>query len=126
MFFAVDPSHPTGIPERGTSIRLSGNEHILYTEGRDDPKTWRDRIPTAVRVRDWTSTELTGDRRYRLKKLLSEVLDLSQVNFRGFNATSRPAPLVYSKQVARQLEYAAENDDNFTVHSKLLHSMWFL
>jgi hypothetical protein len=92
----------------------------LYTEGRDDPRSWRDRLPAAIRVQDHSGqSQLSRD-------ALREVLDLSQVNFRGFNARSSPAPLVYSYRVAKLIESIADVAADTAVHPDLAETMWFL
>ena len=118
-FFVVDTENQAGLPQRGTCIRISPRDSLLYTEGRDDLRSWRDRLPTAIRVQDHSpSRQLTNDS-------IREVLDLSQVNFRGFNARSMPAPLVYSNRVARLLESSA-NGEGPLIHPALGETMWFL
>jgi argonaute-like protein implicated in RNA metabolism and viral defense len=119
-FFLVDSDASSGLPQRGTCIRLSERDALLYTEGSDDPKTWRDRLPAAVRIRDYSASKrLSPD-------AIAEVLDLSQVNFRGFNARSAPAPLVYSRRVARLIEANAQDASGGSVHASLSEKMWFL
>lgn len=118
-FFVLDTESKFGVPRRGTCIELSPKDALLYTEGSDDQRTWRNRLPTAVRVRQYPSqSEPAFD-----PMALHKVLDLSQVNFRGFNASSRPAVLVYAERVARLLESGVEiaHDGN-----KSLDRMWFL
>jgi hypothetical protein len=120
-FFVVDTDNQYGLPQRGTCIRIAGRDALLYTEGRDDVRTWRDRLPTAIRIQDHSGGGQLATEGVR------EVLDLSQVNFRGFNARSAPAPLVYSHEVARLLEGSSGDDGKQqVVDDSLAETMWFL
>ena len=100
-FFAVDQRYQDGIPKRGTVLRVSDQDYILYTEGRDEKETWRARVPTALRVTPQRGT--TGSH----QQLLRQIQDLSQVNWRGFNARSQPISLYYGNLIARILSHVA-------------------
>lgn len=117
-FYLIDTDSPTGLPPRGVAVQLTHADHLLYTEGADDHKTWRGRTPSAIRVRQYESHP---NKRID-PTILNKVLDLSQVNFRGFNAVSRPAVLVYSERTARLLECGA----NIADKKGTLDRMWFL
>jgi hypothetical protein len=100
-FFAVDQRYPDGIPKRGTLLRVSDHDYMLYTEGRDEKENWRARVPTALRVTPQRGT--TGSH----QQLLRQIQDLSQVNWRGFNARSQPISLYYGNLIARILSHVS-------------------
>lgn len=122
-FFLVDEESNQGIPPRGSYVRISDRDWCVYTEGREDKHAWRDRTPSAIRVRNF-SHEMEDDRRL---DCIRQILDLSQVNYRAFNARSQPVSLVYSKLIARTLGQMSSSDaarlgDVATTASR----MWFL
>jgi hypothetical protein len=123
-FFVLDSAAKTGLPNKGICVRLDKTSHLLYTEGRDELKPWQNRMPTAVRVRYFgTSNDQV------VYDLLSQVFDLSQVNYRGFNAASTPVTLVYSSLVAKLLAHLPHGWlDKLTPEQKreLESRMWFL
>ena len=125
-FMAVDEQFADGVPRRGTVIQVSDRDYVLYTEGRDEKEQWRTRAPGAVRV-----TPQRGVLpRLQASKLLRQVNDLSQVNWRGFNARSKPISIAYGQLIARILSHVPPA----TVHSLyqqraralLEERMWFL
>jgi argonaute-like protein implicated in RNA metabolism and viral defense len=116
-FFAFDDSQQ-GILPRGTCIRLGSNEYMLYTEGADEKASWSNRVPTAVRIRHFNAQDegSTSD-------LISQIFDLSLVNFRGFKAKAFPISIYYSSLIAEILKRGARLDlGNETISSR----MWFL
>jgi len=116
-FFAFDDS-VNGIPPRGTCIKLGESEHILYTEGAEEKAAWSNRLPTAVRVRHFDGTD-----KVLTNELLSQVFDLSLVNFRGFNAKAFPISLYYSQLIAKIL---ARGSGLTLGEDVLAQRMWFL
>jgi argonaute-like protein implicated in RNA metabolism and viral defense len=97
-FFAFDDS-VNGIPPRGTCIELGNSDYMLYTEGAEEKAAWSNRLPTAVRIKHFAASDglITSD-------LVSQVFDLSLVNFRGFNAKAFPISLYYSHLIANILK----------------------
>ena len=125
-FMAVDEQFADGVPRRGTVIQVSDRDYVLYTEGRDEKEQWRTRAPGAVRVTPQRSLLS----RLQASRLLRQVNDLSQVNWRGFNARSRPISVAYAHLIAQILSHVSPA----TVHSLyqqrareiLEERMWFL
>jgi argonaute-like protein implicated in RNA metabolism and viral defense len=116
-FFAFDDSQ-NGIPPRGTCIKLGTNEYMLYTEGVEEKSAWSNRLPTAVRIKHFDATDklMTGD-------LVSQIFDLSLVNYRGFNAKAYPVSLYYSYLIANILKRGTGLQLSDQV---LENKMWFL
>ncbi|MBE0545247.1 MAG: hypothetical protein IH623_28245 [Verrucomicrobia bacterium] len=116
-FFAFDDSE-NGIPPRGTCIKLGESEYMLYTEGAEEKAAWSNRLPTAVRIKHFDSPDklITGD-------LVSQIFDLSLVNFRGFNAKAFPVSLYYSHLIAQILKRGTGLKLGAEVLEK---KMWFL
>jgi hypothetical protein len=123
-FFALDTASSNGLPPRGICVALDSSTMLLYTEGRDELQPWQNRLPTALRVRYFGNSN-----QQVLYDLLSQILDLSQVNYRGFNAASSPVSLVYSSLVAKLLSHLpAAWIDRLSAEDKhrLETRMWFL
>jgi argonaute-like protein implicated in RNA metabolism and viral defense len=119
-FFAVDDAAPDGVPARGTCIRIGERDFLLYTEGREEKQKWRNRIPTSLRVRYYdrdTPPSVVTD-------LVSQVFDLGQSNWRGFNALSRPVSILYSELIADLLSHGIVPTDS--VKEALSTKLWFL
>jgi len=119
-FFALDSDdRDYASPRRGTCIAIDHDDYLMYTEGGDEKLSWNGRVPSALRIR------------HRLKsdagiadELLSQVYDLSQMNWRGFNARSRPISILYSELIARILRHG---DLERLEHSEFAqNSLWFL
>jgi hypothetical protein len=125
-FFAVDEGSTEGIPPRGTVIQTSDEEYMLYTEGREERQPWRQRIPTALRIVPQGSN--FGPQ--QIPDLIRQVYDLSQVNWRGFNARARPISVYYGSLIARILSHihvdAASNLYTAKARKVLEERLWFL
>jgi argonaute-like protein implicated in RNA metabolism and viral defense len=119
-FFALDDESPDEVPPRGTCIRLSGRDYLLYTEGSEERQTWVNRPPSAVRIRHYRDGE-EGDR--SSKEIVGQVFDLSLSNWRAFNARGYPVSILYSTLISRILRHAELTPD----HTESLRDrMWFL
>jgi hypothetical protein len=119
-FFLIDTDDRSQVPQKGQCINLESDDFLLYTDGRSDRKSYRGRFPTAIRVTQYPSIPGQSSPIDSIQR----VFDLSQVNFRGFNAMSRPATLVYSEQVAELLGFGIATE---SLHgAPILDSMWFL
>jgi hypothetical protein len=119
-FFIVDNAAPDGVPARGTCVQISDRDFLLYTEGREEKQKWRNRIPTALRVRYYdrdTPPSVVTD-------LVSQVFDLGQSNWRGFNALSRPVSVLYSELIAELLGHGIVPEGR--VKDALSTRLWFL
>jgi hypothetical protein len=125
-YFFVDESAPDGIPNKGTVAQVSDLDFVLYTEGRDESQSWRYRTPTALRVRPL----LESMRGSVIQQVVREINDLSQVNWRGFNAKSRPVTVHYSMLIAGILgRFPSQHlQDLYSnqVRSILESRLWFL
>jgi argonaute-like protein implicated in RNA metabolism and viral defense len=120
--FVIDNEHASGVPNRGTCARIRERDYLLYTEGRDEKLSWMGRAPSALRIRRYEGKSQSP---LLTQELISQVFDLSQANWRGFNARSRPVSILYSELIARELAYAAlgpHGDEPIHFDSRL----WFL
>ena len=118
--FVVDDADPMGIPSRGLVVQLRPSEYLLLTEGNEDLGAARFRTPClCTRIRRVPEGLDAG-------ALIAQVYDLAQVNFRGFNAASKPAVWdLYSELIARVLR--CENvADALAERQELSQRMWFL
>lgn len=100
-FFALDERFQDGVPRRGTAVQVSDRELMLYTEGREEKESWTNRVPVALRVAP-SGPPLTEA---KMLSVLRQINDLSQVNWRGFNARSRPISVYYGSLIARLLSH---------------------
>ena len=125
-YFVVDESSPDGIPPRGTVIQTSDSEFMLYTEGREEKQVWRKRVPTALRVAPQTEQVTPA----QTAQLLRQVHDLSQVNWRAFNARSRPISILYGELIAKILSHVPQSSvgELYTSEARqmLEERMWFI
>lgn len=125
-FFAVDTGFKDGIPHRGTVLQLNDRDYLLYTEGRDEKETWANyRMPVALRITPQHGSRHPGG----IKTVIRQINDLSQVNWRGFNARSKPISNYYGTLIARLLSHMpADSMKNLPALSKKLleERMWFI
>jgi hypothetical protein len=126
QLFAIDQSTTEGVPPRGIVIKSSDEDYMLYTEGREEKLTWRYRLPTALRIRPQSGYGSQN----RIMEAIRQVYDLSQVNWRGFNAQTRPISILYSGLIAEILSHVpAEQVSNLykdEARKVLEKRMWFL
>jgi hypothetical protein len=114
------------VPKRGTVIKLSDRDYLLYTEGREEREAWLNyRSPVALRVTPLfkTSQSVTA------QSVLRQVHDLSQVNWRGFNARSKPISTYYGRLIADILSHiSASRMKVLSPEAKALleKRMWFI
>jgi hypothetical protein len=118
--FAVVKDSESALPSRGQFVRVQKRRYLLFTEGREDAKSFRDRLPCCVTV---TIRDLPQG--MDPKSLLAQIYDLSQVNFRAFNAASKPVTLLYSEVLARFIQHRNVSDA-LASQPELNNRMWFL
>jgi len=126
IFFAVDTRFKDGIPHRGTVLQINDRDYLLYTEGRDEKESWANfRVPVALRITPQNGARHPGG----IKTVIRQINDLSQVNWRGFNARSKPISNYYGTLIARLLSHVpAERMRNLSDSSRSLleERMWFI
>jgi argonaute-like protein implicated in RNA metabolism and viral defense len=125
-FFAVDTRFKDGVPQRGTVVQVSERDYLLYTEGREEKESWAAfRVPVSLRVtplRNGTSSS-------GIRTVLRQVNDLSQVNWRGFNARSKPISIYYGSLIARLFSHIPTPDlkkMSATARTVAENRMWFI
>jgi len=118
-FFAIDDESPDQVPRRGTCIRLSKTDSLLYTEGSEERQPWANRPPTAVRIRHFTDqpTDLPT------RDIAGQVYDLSLSNWRAFNARGFPVSIYYSELISRILR---KTDLSQIEGDHIADRLWFL
>jgi len=124
-FFVVDDRFNDGVPQRGTVLQVSERDYLLYTEGREEKESWAPfRTPVALRV-----TPQNGARSSGIRTILRQVNDLSQVNWRGFNARSKPISIYYGSLIAQLLSHVPpDNMKSLSQPARQLleERMWFI
>lgn len=124
-FFAVDTRFKDGVAQRGTVIQISDRDYTLYTEGREEKEPWSGfRSPVALRV-----TPQGRSVNANVRTVLRQVNDLSQVNWRGFNARSKPISTYYGMLIAQILSHIpADNLRRLSQSARELmeERIWFI
>ena len=118
--FAVSDDNEYGMPARGTCVRISTEQYLLFTEGMEDLRSAARRTPCSVQVRIRHIADGVDP-----TSLVAQVYDLSQVNFRAFNGASNPVSVLYSELIARILRNA-KVASALEKHPSLNERMWFL
>lgn len=125
-FFIVDEQSSEGVPRRGTVSQVSDEDYMLYTEGREENLSWRYRMPTALHITPQGPHFATQ----QMAEVIRQIYDLSQVNWRGFNAQSRPISILYGGLIANILSHVpvseVENLYQDKARKSLEERMWFL
>jgi hypothetical protein len=125
-YFVVDNRFPDGIPSRGTVIQTGDKDFMLYTEGREEKQSFRKRLPTALRIAPQTEQLAPSF----AMELIRQVHDLSQVNWRAFNARSRPISILYGELIAKILSHVPQSSVNDLYTKEALKTleerMWFI
>jgi len=125
-FFAIDDRFRDGVPQRGTAIQITDRDFMLYTEGRDEKQSWSSRLPVALRITPQGEPLAAQNALH----VLRQINDLSQVNWRGFNARSKPISVYYGNLIARLLSHVAPTSvaDLYQQNalSMLEERLWFL
>lgn len=119
-FFAIDDETPDQVPRRGTCIRLSNSDYLLYTEGSEERQPWINRPPSAVRIRHYRDATEPG---LATRSVIGQVFDLSLSNWRAFNAAGYPVSILYSHLISQILQKA---DFSNVRNEDLSDRMWFL
>lgn len=125
-FFAVDTGFKDGVPKRGTVVQVTDRDYLLYTEGRDEKESWANfRSPVALRITPQGGVRHSGG----IRTVLRQINDLSQVNWRGFNARSKPISTYYGSLIAQLLSHIpADRMKTLSTESRQLleEQMWFI
>ena len=123
---AVNPDSADGIPNRGSVVQLGDREYMVYTEGLEERQVWRHRTPTCLRVMPQNSAISVAD----AEELVAQAFRISQVNWRGFNAGSKPITTLYGGLIARVISHVPANvvQSLYTEKARavLERRMWFL
>lgn len=125
-FFAVDSRFKDGIPQRGTVIQATERDYVLYTEGREEKESWaKFRLPVALRVTPQSGARHPG----AMRTVFRQINDLSQVNWRGFNARSKPISTYYGTLIAQLLSHvpaAKLKQVSASARALLEQRIWFI
>jgi len=125
-FFALDDRFQDGVPRRGTAVQATDREFMLYTEGREEKEPWTSRLPVALRVTP-QGEPLPSQ---KMLNVLRQINDLSQVNWRGLNARSKPISVYYGSLIARLLSHVPPEEVGQLYGQNALKTleerMWFL
>lgn len=125
-FRLFDTSTIKHIPQTGQYVNLSSSSALLMTDGLNN---WGKRtglgVPNVLEVvMDKKSTISLNE----FPRLLKQVYDFGQINWRGFNAKAIPVTLTYSYLIARMASRLAQGGtwNDIIVNNKLCKKAWFL
>ncbi|MGH3853188.1 MAG: Piwi domain-containing protein [Pseudonocardiaceae bacterium] len=121
MWDLADTSNQTFIPAKGTVTRLGDRRALLQSEGENNLGPPDGPLLIALDRRSTVEPEDFDD-------LVAQAFRLAHANWRGFNARSKPATLVYGEQLASLVGHLADvktwNPDH--LRSELKTRPWFL
>lgn len=121
MWDLADTSAQTFIPTKGTVARLGDRRALLQSEGESNLGPPDGPLLVALDRRSTVEPKDFDD-------LVAQAFRLAHANWRGFNARSKPATLVYGEQLAGLVGHLADvktwNPDH--LRSELKTRPWFL
>jgi len=127
--YLFDTGDRTYLPEAGQVVKLGRRQAILLTEGRERYKKHKIGFPHPFRVTLDDRSQIAREE-YDLvfEELLEQVLNLSKINWRGFNAAAIPVTLNYSRLLAEVAGFCREEEDWKAVveQERLRDKAWFL
>lgn len=101
-----DTSHASYVPQPGIKVNLSETNALLFLDGRkwdfrtgEETRTRRG-VPGLFEIRFDTRSTIDVS---EFPRLVRQVYDFAAVNWRGFNAQSKPATLNYSGLIAKMI-----------------------
>lgn len=125
-FRLFDTSTSQYIPSTGQHVNLSNHTALLMTDGLNEKgKRSGLGVPNVLEiVMDKHSTIPFEE----FPRLLKQVYDFGQINWRGFNAKAIPVTLNYSYLIARMASRLAKDGawNNIIINNKLCKKAWFL
>lgn len=120
-FFGYDKNNNSLIPFESSYVQLSHREFLLWTEGLNYHNlTPRKRYSNPIYVDFYYSNQKNID----YKSFLQDILNLSGVNYRGFNAKSLPVSMYYPKLISSF--YKHFNQYNLELIMSKKDKMWFI
>lgn len=127
--YLFDTGDRTHLPEAGQVVKLGRRQAVLLTEGRERYNKRKIGFPHPFRVTLDDRSQVSRDE-YDLVfgELLEQVLSLSKINWRGFNAAAIPVTLNYSRLIAEVAGFCQEEDDWKAIieQEQLKDKAWFL
>jgi hypothetical protein len=120
-FFGYDINNNSLIPYESAYIQLSPKEFLLWTEGLNfHNPTPRKRYANPIYIDFYYSNQENVD----YKSFLQDILNLSGVNYRGFNAKALPVSMFYPKLISNFYKYFKKYELPAPIEKK--DKMWFL
>lgn len=127
-FMLFDDDHKTYLPRSGFSVTLGPLQRLLLTEGRERYEHRRVgftnpyiiHLDSRSKIDDENMVDITTS-------LVEQVYRLSKVNWRGFNASSTPITLGYSRLIAEVVASCSpEVWSQISSEGNLRDKAWFL
>ncbi len=120
-FFGYAINNNSLIPYESTYIKLSHNEFLLWTEGLNfHNPTPRKRYANPIYIDFYYSNQESVN----YESFLQDILNLSGVNYRGFNAKALPVSMFYPKLISNFYKHFKKYNLQFPIEKK--DKMWFL
>ena len=127
--YMFDTGDRTYLPEAGQIVKLGRRQALILTEGRERYNKRKIGLPRPYKVTlDNRSQIDSKDYDLVFDGLLSQVLGLSKINWRGFNAAAIPVTLNYSRLLAEIAGFCQSDADwqAITEQERLKNKAWFL
>lgn len=120
-FFGYNIGNNSLIPYESSYIKLSKKEFLLWTEGlNDDNSTAKKRYGNPIYIEFYYPDQNNVD----YESFLQDILNLSGINYRGFNAKSLPVSVFYPKLISKFYKYFNKHNLQIVIEKK--ERMWFL
>ncbi len=122
-FFGYAINNNSLVPYESTYIKLSPNEFLLWTEGLNfHNPTPRKRYANPIYIHFYYSNQEQESVNH--ESFLQDILNLSGVNYRGFNAKALPVSMFYPKLISNFYKHFKKYNLQFPIEKK--DKMWFL
>ena len=120
-FFGYDTNNNSLVPYESSYIQLSHKEFLLWTEGLNyHNPTPRKRYSNPIYIDFYYSNQ----EQINYTSFLQDILNLSGVNYRGFNAKSLPVSMFYPKLISNFYKYF--NKYKLESFMSKTAKMWFI
>jgi hypothetical protein len=127
--YIFDTGDRTYLPQAGQVVKLGYRQSLLLTEGRERYDKRKIGFPHPYRV-TMDKRSKVGSEDYELifENALDQILGLSKMNWRGFNAAAIPVTLNYSRLLAEVVGFCRNDAEwqEIVDRDELKDKAWFL
>ncbi len=120
-----DTSHRTYVPETYLTAEVSDHSRLLLLDGRLGDERRKRGLPRILEIN--LDHRSQGFESMDFPRLVSQIVNFSRINWRGFNAQASPATLNYSKLIADLVaDIGAPQWNAIIGDGRLADKAWFL